>query len=104
MSRTEGTRSMVSSDPFTAAPRRLAVKHVTRYRYDQPIQHSKHCVHLRPIADVHQSVESYRVLIAPEVPIVEFEDVFGNWASRFEIRQPYKELAIAAEATIALSG
>jgi len=95
---------MALSDTFTAAPRHLAVKHITRYRYNRPIQHSKHCVHLRPIDDVHQSVESYRLLVTPDVPIVEFEDVFGNWASRFEINQPYKELTVAAASTITLSG
>lgn len=87
-----------------ASPRRLAVKHMTRYCYDQPIQHSKHCVHLRPIDDVHQSVANYRLQIAPAVPIFEFEDVFGNWASRFEIKQPYTELTLTAESTITLSG
>jgi transglutaminase-like putative cysteine protease len=35
---------------------------------------------------------------------VEFEDVFGNWATRFEINQPYTDLTVAAESTITLSG
>jgi transglutaminase-like putative cysteine protease len=100
----KGALTMATLDTFTAARRRLAVKHVTRYRYDQPIQRSKHCVHLRPIDDVHQRVDSYRLMIVPDVPVVEFEDVFGNWASRFEISQPYKELTVAAESTITLSG
>jgi transglutaminase-like putative cysteine protease len=42
--------------------------------------------------------------IIPAVPIIEFEDVFGNWASRFEITHPYTELTLTAESTIALSG
>jgi transglutaminase-like putative cysteine protease len=87
----------------TPARRHLAVKHVTNYRYNQPIQHSKHCVHLRPIDDIDQSVGSYRLQIVPEVPALEFEDVFGNWATRFEISQPYTELTITAESKIALS-
>jgi transglutaminase-like putative cysteine protease len=95
---------MAIPNSANVAPRRLSVKHVTRYRYDGPIQRSKHCLHLRPIDDVHQRVQSYRLSIVPDVPIVEFEDVFGNWASRFEINQPYKELLVAAESTIALSG
>ena len=94
---------MAVSNTLTAVPRRLAVKHITRYRYNQPIQHSKHCVHLRPIDDVHQRVATYRLPIVPDVPIVEFEDVFGNWASRFEISQPYKELTLTAESTVTLS-
>ena len=91
-------------DTIKVSRRHLAVKHMTRYRYDQAIQRSKHCVHLRPIDDVHQRVESYRLSIVPGVPIVEFEDVFGNWGSRFEISQPYQELTVSAESTITLSG
>ena len=90
--------------PSTIGSRHLTVKHITRFGYSQPIQHSKHCVHLRPINDVHQSVLNYRLQIVPAVPIMEFEDVFGNSASRFEISQPYTELTLTAESTIALSG
>jgi transglutaminase-like putative cysteine protease len=87
------------------APRRhLAVKHITNYRYNQPIPHSKHCVHLRPIDDIDQSVESYHLRIVPEVPVIEFEDVFGNRATRFEINQPYTALTLTAESKIVLSG
>jgi hypothetical protein len=95
---------MATLEILTAARRHLAVKHITRYRYDQPIQRSTHCVHLRPIDDVYQRVESYRLSVVPNVLIGELEDVFGNWACRFEISQSYNELTIAAESTIALSG
>lgn len=94
---------MAIADTARAARRLLAVKHATHYRYDRPIQHSKHCVHLRPIDDVQQRVERYRLSVNPDVPITEFEDVFGNWASRFQIHRPYMELTVAAESTIALS-
>jgi transglutaminase-like putative cysteine protease len=87
-----------------AGSRRLTVKHTTRFGYNQPIQHSRHCVHLRPINDIHQKVLNYGLQIVPAVPIVEFEDVFGNWTSRFEISQPYTELILTAESTIAVSG
>ena len=90
--------------PSTIGSRHLTVKHTTRFAYSQPIQHSRHCVHLRPINDVHQNVLNYRLQIVPAVPIAEFEDVFGNSASRFEISQPYTELTLTAESTIALSG
>jgi len=95
---------MLTTDEISVVRRHLSVRHVTRYRYDKSIQRSKHCVHLRPIDDVQQRVQNYRLSIVPNVPIVEFEDVFGNWASRFEISQPYKELTVAAESTITLSG
>ena len=47
---------------------------------------------------------TYRLQIVPAVPVIEFQDFLGNWASRFEISQPYKELTLTAESTVALSG
>jgi transglutaminase-like putative cysteine protease len=78
------------------------VKHLTRYQYSQAIQRSRHCVHLRPIHDIHQKVSDYRLTIRPEVPVIEYEDVFGNWATRFEITQPYTELSMQVESTVEL--
>ena len=45
---------------------------------------------------------SYKLSISPETPVVEFEDVFGNWASRLEILKPYTELSITSESVIEL--
>lgn len=80
--------------------RRLRIRHTTRYTYDQPVQRSTHNLHLRPIDDWKQTVLSYHLRIEPEVQTIEYEDVFGNWATRFEIRQPYTRLAIAAESVV----
>lgn len=89
--------------PSTAGRRCFRVKHTTRFGYSQSIRHSKHCVHLRPIDDVYQSVVNHELRIVPATPVIEFEDVFGNWASRFEINQPYTELAITSDSTVAVS-
>ena len=97
------TPIMAAAVPPLVNSRRLTVTHTTRFTYNQPIQHSKHCVHLRPIDDVYQRVANYRLQVVPATGIVEFEDVFGNWASRFEIHGPYTELTLTAESTVALS-
>ena len=94
---------MTKPPPRADGSRHLSVKHTTHFSYNQPIPHSKHCVHLRPIDDAYQSVADYRLQIFPAVPVIESEDVFGNWASRFEICQPYTELTVTAESTTALS-
>ena len=86
----------------TAPPRRLKVCHTTRYNYSQPIQRSTHTIHLRPIHDLFQNVSGYRLNLNPSVGVIDYEDVFGNWASRFNITQPYQELTIAAESTVEL--
>jgi transglutaminase-like putative cysteine protease len=89
-------------DKTASATRRLRIRHTTRYTYDHPVQRSVHRLHLRPIDDSKQSVLSYNLSITPPAPIIEFEDVFGNWATRCEITEPYTELTIAAESEVEL--
>ena len=77
--------------------RRLRVKHTTRYAYDRPIARSTHRVHLRPVDDWKQTCVAYQLKVSPRVQEVEYEDVFGNWTTRFEIEKPYKQLTITSE-------
>lgn len=80
--------------------RRLRIRHTTLYSYDRPVQRSLHRLHLRPVIDWRQNLLSYQLTIRPDVPVIEFEDVFGNWAQRFEIDRAYRELAITSESLV----
>jgi transglutaminase-like putative cysteine protease len=80
--------------------RRLRIRHTTRYTYDHPIARSTHRVHLRPIDEWRQNVLTYQLALSPNVPVIEYEDVFGNWATRFEITQPYTELTVSADSLV----
>lgn len=76
------------------------MRHATKYVYDRPVERSTHRLHLRPMDDWKQTVLSYRLDIAPAVQTIEYEDVFGNWATRFEINVPYTELTVTAESLV----
>lgn len=80
--------------------RRLRIRHRTSYQYEQPVPRSLHKLHLRPMTDFKQSVLDYHLQIEPAVEVIEFEDVFGNWAARFEITAPYQQLDITATSTV----
>ena len=82
------------------ATRRLRIRHTTRYTYDGPIQRSTHRLHLRPIDDWRQNLLLYQLSTSQNVPVVEYEDVFGNFAQRFEANQPYTELVVTAESLV----
>jgi transglutaminase-like putative cysteine protease len=82
--------------------RKLRVVHTTRYTYDKPVQRSVHKLHLCPINDWDQRVLAHTLTIKPEAPNLEFEDVFGNWVTTFEISDPYTELTISADSIVEL--
>ena len=82
--------------------RQLLVRHRTTYSYQGLVQSSKHSLHLRPIDDWRQRVISYELNVDPAARAIEFEDVFGNWAQRFEIANPYQTLTIEAISKVEL--
>jgi transglutaminase-like putative cysteine protease len=88
--------------PTATAVRRLKVTHANHYQYDQPVARSVHRLRLRPIHDLNQTLQIYRLQITTDVETVEFEDVFGNWVTRFEINEPYSMLSITAESVVEL--
>ncbi len=80
--------------------RRLLIRHTTRYSYDQPVARSVHRLHLRPITDIRQTLVEHKLTITQPTQVIEYEDVFGNRAARFELTQPYTELTVTAESVI----
>jgi len=88
---------------MTPMPRRLQVHHLTRYQYDRPVQRSTHKLHLRPITDRRQTVREFCLQISPAVQLIEYDDVFGNAAARFEMREPYTELTISARSIVEIA-
>jgi transglutaminase-like putative cysteine protease len=80
--------------------RTLRVRHVTRYQYNSPVARSTHRLHLRPITDWRQRVVSHALMTTPDAPLVEYEDVFGNWCTRFELNEPYMELTVTADSVV----
>lgn len=86
--------------PDQTPSRQLWVTHKTLYTYDRPVDRSAHRLHLRPIQNGDQFLRSHRLTIEPEVKVIEYEDVFGNWTAQFEVERPYRELSIIAESVV----
>ncbi len=91
------------SSSSSGSTRHLLVRHATRYRYDRPVSRSVHRLHLRPIHDGRQTLLDYRLSIEPEAHVIEYEDVFGNCAARFEMVRPYSDLSVVAESAVAIA-
>src|SRR5437868_4542456 len=83
--------------------RRFRIRHVTQYAYDRPIERSAHRLHLRPIHDWKQHVVDYKLTVTPDAPGIEHEDAFGNWTTRYDVAEPYIQMTITAESTVALA-
>ena len=88
--------------PVPASIRRLRVRHANHYDYAQPVGRSVHQLQLCPVHDRRQTLVSHNLQIDPAATTHDYEDVFGNWSTRFELTQPYSKLSITAESVVEL--
>lgn len=77
---------------------RFRVRHLTTYRYGEPVQLSHHAAHLRPRDVPGQSVGGVTLAIHPEPAVLHDgqRDYFGNPTTFFTIQEPHRTLAVEA--------
>jgi transglutaminase-like putative cysteine protease len=85
---------------YGARMAKLRVVHTTRYSYDKPVERSLHKLHVCPVDDRDQRLLAHTLTVEPSVPVLPFEDVFGNSVSTFELGVPYTELTITADSLV----
>ena len=80
--------------------RRLKIKHVTRYRYEQQVELLAHKLLLRPREGHDIRVESSRLRIEPKNRVLWHRDVHGNSVAVVEFSEKAKFLEIDSELVI----
>src|SRR5581483_8371128 len=86
-------------------PIRVALNHVTSYRYDRPVQISPHVIRLRPAVHTRTPITAYSLRIRPEKHFINWQqDPFGNHLARVVFLEPadelYLEVDVIAEMTV----
>lgn len=90
-------------DAVASTPRKIySVYHETIYRYDHPVDLSKHLFHLHPTTDHIQAVLDYKLNLSVDGHGEFFEDVFGNMATFYNINSSYSELIIRSESIVCM--
>ena len=76
------------------------ILHKTRYAYERPVERSTHVFRLRPELGPTQNVQEFELDISVPHDRSDFQDVFGNQASRVRIRDAYSELEVTARSVV----
>ena len=78
----------------------LAVRHSTRYLYDQPVRESVMELWMQPQKRSHQRLISFELEIEPAAQLFSYADTFGNAVYHFDIPQPHDRLTITARSAV----
>ncbi len=74
---------------------RIALQHLTHYRYDRLVSLSPHLVRLRPAPHCRTPITAYSLKITPEQHFLNWQqDPFGNFLARLVFPEKTRELAV----------
>ncbi len=77
------------------------LRHLTAFRYTQPVTFVYNALHLKPRQLPWQNVRSFRLSVEPEPAVLtERIDYFGNTATFFTIQAPHDAMKVLTESVI----
>jgi transglutaminase-like putative cysteine protease len=78
----------------------ISIRHVTSYRYAEPVSYSIQSLRLTPSSFTGQRVVDWKVRTPGSHDLLEFEDGFGNVVHLLTLNTPHQELAIEAAGVV----
>ncbi len=80
---------------------RVALSHITTYRYDKNIQLSPHVIRLRPAPHTKNHIVSYSLNILPDNKFINWQqDPFGNYLARLVFNEKTNIFQVAVDLVV----
>lgn len=74
--------------------------HRTEYHYASPVRGSINELHLQPVSNAEQSLESFELKVSPETRVRQYHDFYSNDVHHFEIADPHDRLVIESRSLV----
>ena len=94
--------------PLRGGPRKLlgismnfySIRHLTRFRYSQPISESIMETRMHPRSDSNQHCLTFSLSVSPRCRVFSYRDHLGNNVQHFDIPGEHNQLVIVAESVV----
>src|SRR5271155_5749582 len=77
-----------------------SVRHLTRFRYKQPVSESIMETRMHPRSDNNQRCLSFSLSVSPRCRVFSYRDQYGNNVQHFDIPGDHDQLVIVAESLV----
>ena len=77
-----------------------SIRHLTRFRYSQPISESIMETRMRPRSDSSQHCLNFSLSVSPRCRVFSYRDHLGNNVQHFDIPGEHNQLVIVAESVV----
>ncbi len=97
------TNAPMINNGVESLERILHIVHETKYKYQTPVNLSKHTIRMKPVIDAKQKILSYSMDVSVACDKEEYTDVFGNSVSFLKTKEAYSEFSLKMETKVAVS-
>jgi transglutaminase-like putative cysteine protease len=78
----------------------LEIRHITEYRYDEPVRESVMELWMQPQRSLTQRLINFELELDPPAKLFSYPDAFGNAVYHFDVPQPHTKLTITARSGV----
>lgn len=77
-----------------------SIRHVTRFRYSQPVHESVMELRMQPRSDGAQALRNFQIVTNPRAQLFAYTDYLGNAVYHFNVLRAHEELRIDMQAVV----